>query len=176
MAGLTGPSVRMTSKQAERTFKAEQDDLEEAFYNRVIGRWLANEVAGGRIDWVEGAEMWKVKRPSHPSIDAGRESAANLAERQAGVMRGGDIAVERGTDIDEVHAEIERESDDKLVRAKRLAEKHDVPIGVALSLMGGGAAAEMIREQPDNDKQPPPPFGRRDDDDEQEDPDEETDE
>jgi capsid protein len=145
MAGLTGPSVRMTSKQAERTFKAEQDDLEEAFYNRIIGRWLANEVAEGRIDWVEGAEMWKVKRPSHPSIDAGRESAANLNERQAGVMSGGDIAEERGTDIDEVHAEIERESDDKLVRAKRLAEKHDIPMPVALSLMGVSLYADVLK-------------------------------
>jgi len=160
----TGPAVRMTSRQAERTFKNEQDDLEESFYNRVIGRWLANEVEQGRIEWVEGGELWKVKRPSHPSIDAGRESAANLSERQAGVMSGGDIAEERGTDIDEVHAEIEREVDDKLARAKKLATKHDIPMSTALALMGvGTAATSMLQSEAEDEDEdyPAAPPGRR---------------
>lgn len=156
MASLTGPGTRMMSKQAERTFVAEQDDLEEQFFSRVVNRWVANEVAEGRLPFNEQAAWWKIQRPSHPSIDAGRDSAANLAELEAGVTSGSSIASEKGEDLYDIHAENERAADDKLLRAKRLSKKHGIDLPIALQLMGvKGAASTMAPKAPENGRNMP---------------------
>lgn len=157
MAGLTGPGTRMMSKQAERTFTNQQDNIETRFLNRVAGRWVTKEMEAGRLPFNAEWHWFKFPRPAHPSIDAGRESQSNLNELDSAVITGQEIAEERAADIYDIHAQKEREADDKLERAKRLSEKHDVPMELALRMIGIGTHVQWTEEkeeEPDDKRFP----------------------
>jgi capsid protein len=137
MAGLGGPATRMMSTQAQRTFEANQDNLERRFLNPTIS-WVTSDAIfrSKKLPFNPDWFRFEVTRPSHTTIDVGRESSANLAEHQRGVLSGKEIAEERGKDIFEVHAQLEREADDKIERAARLAKKHSIDLPLALSMIG----------------------------------------
>jgi hypothetical protein len=100
MLGLTGPSVRLESKQAEKTFQAEIDDLERSFLNPYASWWVnwamfESKQLPPNPNW----HRFEFNRPSHPSIDVGRESKADLDELGACVTSEVDLANERGRNV-----------------------------------------------------------------------------
>lgn len=110
MAGLTGPSTRMMSRQAQRTFKEFRDNLELRSMNRTAARWAAIEMEEGRVPFRPDWANFDWERPPHLSIDVGRETDANIKEMDAGTMSGKEMCDERSKDIYEVKRQIAREA------------------------------------------------------------------
>lgn len=157
MAGLGGPATRMMSTQAQRTFEAHQNTLERRFLNPTCS-WVTSVsmFETKRLPFHPEWYKFKITRPPHTTIDVGRESVANLAEHQRGLMSGRKIAEERGEDIiDDVHENREREASDLLERATRLSKASGRPFELCLSLIcnstpngnpQGGATSETETE------------------------------
>lgn len=98
MAKLNGTATRLVSKQAERTFENKQQNLEDRFLNRIALRWVTKEMEQKRLPFNPDYTLYKFQRPAHPSVDAGRDSTADIAEIEAGVTTEDTIANERGHD------------------------------------------------------------------------------
>lgn len=132
MAGLTGPATRMESKQAERTFNGKMDILESRLLNRVCGWVTAKSIKEGRLPFHPEWYVYGWQRPSHPSIDVGRESSANINEHRRGLMTGSEVAAERGKDIYDVIDQKGREAK----YAMKVAERNGVPLGMIMDFSG----------------------------------------
>lgn len=147
MAGLTGPAVRLMSKQAERTFRAKQDILEGRFLNPSIAWWVNFEMQAGRLPFNAEWYKFKVQRPAHPTIDAGRDSAANMNEFDHGLITEEEMAEERGEDATEIRAKRKDEVREKLQDAQDLAAEFDLDIAQVMSLLGRPNIAAAIAEE-----------------------------
>jgi capsid protein len=136
MGGMTGPAVRSGWKQADRTMLNEQSNLETRFLNRVAVRWVTKEMASGRLPFNPQWRQFKFPRPVLPSIDAGRESQADMNEYDSGINTARDLIEDRGFDADEVRVRRKAEAHQKLEDAQELADEFSIPIDAALSLIG----------------------------------------
>lgn len=130
MAGMTGPGVRMSAKQAERTFKKWIGLLERKFLNRYYTYVITWGMENGRIPFNPEWYKFRFQRPSMPGIDAGRESDKNIKERQAGLMTGQEICDERGMDIFEVLEQNARE----VQAAMAIAKEYGVPFELVMQI------------------------------------------
>lgn len=140
----TGPAVRLDSKQAERTFLAKIDLLEWQFLNP-LAAWVLNwaMTEGKRLPFNKSWHKFEFTRPSHPSIDVGRESAADLDEHERGMMAGCEITAARGKNVYKV-----LESKAKEARAALdLAEKYDVPVEMIMAFSLTKPEAEIDAQQ-----------------------------
>jgi capsid protein len=114
MAGLTGPAVRLTTKQADRNFQHTMNVLEEKFLGPVFAWWINVEMEAGRIPFNAEWHDFKFTRPIMASIDANRETIADVAEMNAGVKSGHDVCLESQRDIYEVQIQLAREAKHRL--------------------------------------------------------------
>lgn len=137
----TGPAVRLESKQAERTFAGKIDLLEWQFFNPLASWVIGWAMENGQLPFNRNWYKFKFTRPSHPSIDVGRESKADMDEHERGVISGGEIAAQRGQNIFKVFEARGREGQ----AAMEVAKKYKVPV-------------EWILKIP-KDKVPPEPGG-----------------
>jgi capsid protein len=136
LAGLGGPSARMESAQARRTFERWQDNvLVQRFGDPLKNMALSQGIERGDIpkslNWYKGA--WQF--PAHPTIDVGRESAAGINENRAGMLSKAKWYGDQGMDEDEEGQQIEIEARKTIRRAKAIANEEDVPFEVALNLL-----------------------------------------
>lgn len=139
LLGLTGPSVRLESKQAEKTFQAEIEQLERTFLNPLCAwviTWAMME--SKRLPFNPYWYKFEFNRPSHPSIDVGRESKADLDELAACVTSEVDLSAERG-----------RNAFRTLKKKARFAQ------AVLATAKEFGVPVEMLKEPPK--QQPPAP-------------------
>ena len=138
MSGLNGTSVRLASKQAERTFAAEMDNLELRVIDPTVAWVISSAMESGRLPRNAEWYFYKAQRPAHPTVDAGRESAANINELNAGVRTEDSICEEQGNDGYDVRVARAGEVKHRLALAREIVEANpEIPFQQALALMGG---------------------------------------
>jgi capsid protein len=134
-AGYKGPNVRAEFAQADRIWERHRGILSDKVLDPTKDAVLLNAIAKGELPMppaksgespvqalrraVRGEWRW----PAKMSIDAGRDSAANLNEHRQGILSGQQIAAEQGYDF---FATLEQ----KAVEAsaiKDLAIKYGIP-------------------------------------------------
>lgn len=149
LAGLTGTSVRLVSKLAERTFNAEMDNLEHRVIDPIVAWWVTDQMEAGKLPFNPEWMFYKAARPAHPTVDVGRESSANLAELNAGVRTEDQICSEQGLNGYDVRVMRKDEVMHRLQMAKEIvAANPDVPFSQALALMGGNNIGQTYNMQP----------------------------
>lgn len=126
LSGLTGTSVRLVSKMAERTFNSEMDNLERRVIDPLVAWFVTNEMQSGRIPFNAEWYFFQALRPAYITADVGRESVANLNELNAGVRTEESICAEQGyLGVD--------------VRMKRAAEvRHRIKLAQEIANESGG--------------------------------------
>jgi len=130
-----GPAVRMEMQQAHRTIQYHQEIAQYRMLNPIADMYLMEGFASGDIKY---NPRWKKRCWQFPpavSIDAGRDSAAGIAEVNAGLMSKSTWYAENGEDAEEQEVIIQQEADRLLTAAKALSEKHSIPIDMALTLL-----------------------------------------
>jgi capsid protein len=146
MASMSGPGVRMASKQAERTFRHMWDVINRRFFVPSIAWIVAAKMESGELPFNAEWYDFTVQRGDHPTIDVGRESAANISEWEKGWISGAEVTGERGRNIYRVMRQKARE----LQYAHDLAKEFpDVAASDIINTQKQGAA-------PANPSQPNP--------------------
>jgi hypothetical protein len=125
----TGPATRFESKQAERTLLAKTELMERIVMEPVCAWVTTYDMQTGRLPFNPNWHHYEFQRPSHPSIDAGYDSRANMAEHERGIISGGKLAAEQGRNI---YKEMEFNARE-FAYAKELAAKYNVPVEVIRS-------------------------------------------
>lgn len=101
-----GVAARLESAQAKRTFQRWQRVMRDKWLMPIWNRVMQHGLESGQLMVSDqGAkEISKVKIiwPQHPSVDVGRESAANVAEFNVNLRDGESITEEDGRDYDEM--------------------------------------------------------------------------
>jgi len=120
MSKLSGPAVRMVSKQAERTFRNVWYNIEHKLMRPLVSWCVSVAMDDGVLPFNKEFYNFLIQRPDLPTIDVGRESQANLNEWNAGLLTGAEICKERGINIYEVMEQRARE----IAYAKELANKY----------------------------------------------------
>jgi capsid protein len=132
----TGPAVRADLQQADRVIQWHRGNVTKRFLNPAKNTALIEGIAAGDIPytpkWSNG--IWQCAPAV--SIDAGRDSSAKVAERNAGLRTEDSIFTEDGEDAKEQAAIRMEEANQKLKDARTLAKEHDVDINVALTMLG----------------------------------------
>jgi hypothetical protein len=83
------------------------------------------------VDWFKWSHQW----PAVLTADAKYNSDVDMQERKGGMKTLAKSAAERNGNWIDLRSQLEAETDDLLVRAKRLADKHKISIEMALTLM-----------------------------------------
>lgn len=126
MSGISGPAVRGASAQDKRSLENWKTQIGEDFLYPVIFALLGDGIDAGDIPahprWNDG----KIIFPAHPTIDMGRESAANLNEYAAGITSGSEIAEESAGDIEEIQEQCGHEAQRVIRIAKRIAKEEGI--------------------------------------------------
>ena len=99
----------------------------------------ADQIEKGNLPRTEGWWRGAWVFPAHPTIDVGRESAANLNENRQGLKTAADIYAEQGKDFSEEFRQIAAEARLKL----DLAEEFDVPVTM-ISLPTSNVPVEVL--------------------------------
>lgn len=135
LSGLGGPAARMDSAQAQRVIMHHQENIKARLLERVKDTYLMEGFATRRIryspKWRNG--VWQF--PPWPTIDVGRESSAGINEWRAGLRSKSSWFAEDGEDAEEQEAIMAAEADRTLGRAHELAEKHDISVELALTML-----------------------------------------
>ncbi len=132
----TGPGVRADLQQADRVVQWHRANVTKRFLNPAKNTALIDGIASGDIPytekWFNG--IWQCAPAV--SIDAGRDSTAKVAERNAGLRTEDAIFMEDGEDAKEQAAIRLEEANQKLIDARELADKHGIDINIALTMLG----------------------------------------
>lgn len=147
MSGVNGTAVRFYSSQDKRAIEVWQEALEENGLDPAVTLMLGNAIANNEIpwhpNWMQGSWIF----PAHVTVDAGRESVANIAENSAGLRSGQDIAAEDGSEWEEVTDQIGIEVRHKIQTAKDIADEMGLADWrEALDLMGSGKRMMLSAE------------------------------
>ncbi len=157
MAGLSGAPTRLVSEQAKRTFQAWQDHLERNVLRPIIKKAILSGIAKGKIPWTDSWDKGKFIFPAHPTVDVGRESAANLNENRQALRTAADIYGEQGKYWLEEQAQIANEAGNVIDLAKQVSEEKGVPFNTAINLIQmmtpNGATEAMVEEDGDEESE-----------------------
>lgn len=132
---LSGTSQRFVLEKAQRRFKERQDLIESMVLNR-LWFWVMS-VAMNRGDLKRISGSWRVQwqRPAELSVDAGRDATADRDDVKMGLMTEAEHFGRRGRDWRTERVQKEREVDDLIVRAQRLAKARGIEFPLALQLL-----------------------------------------
>ena len=133
-SGVQGTALRLDSQQAKRTFQDTQTTAEEQFLDEWVQLQLADGIVKKDIPPHPNWKSGKWRYGAHPTVDVGRESAANLAENRQAVRSGDAITSEEGENIFEVQAQIA----DEAANILRLSEEKKVPVAMIQTLSKDG--------------------------------------
>lgn len=149
LSGLTGTSVRLVSKLAERTFNGEMDNLEQRVIDPTVAWVITHGMDTGRLPFNPEWYFYRAARPSHPTVDVGRESSANLSELNAGVRTEEQICSEQGLDSYDVRTARAGEVQHRIDLARALVSKNpEMQFQQALAMMGGANIGPTYNMQP----------------------------
>jgi capsid protein len=134
-AGYRGPNVRAEFAQADRVWDRHRGILADKVLDPTKDAVILNAIANGDLPMppaisgespvqalrraVRGEWRW----PAKMSIDAGRDSAANLNEHRQGILSGQQIAAEQGYDY---WATLEQKASEA-AKIQELAKRYGVP-------------------------------------------------
>lgn len=110
LSKLGGPSARLESAQAQRSFARIQTVITNKWLNRIKNMVLADGIERKMIPFHARYMKGRWQFPAHPTIDVGRESAANLGENRQGIKTMAQICGENGQDWQEVIVQLGREA------------------------------------------------------------------
>lgn len=158
-SGYKGPNVRAEFAQADRGFERHRGVLCDQVANPIKDAAILDAIARKELPMPKPkagedavAALMRATRgqwrfPAKPSIDAGRDSSANLNENRQGVKSKQQIGAESGYDWLQTAEQLAFEASE----IKRLAKKYDVPeTAIALptnTLPSTPAAAASLGEK-----------------------------
>lgn len=113
-----GVAARLESAQAQRTFSRWQRLMRDRWIKPSWNRAMQNGLMTGQLDGLSAQgkkelSLMKIIWPSHPTVDVGRESTANVNEYNANLKAGETISEERGDDYDEMLDQLQYEDKQK---------------------------------------------------------------
>jgi len=135
MTGISGTPTRLVSEQAKRTFQSWQNHLLRNVLEPIKNKAILSGIAQGHIPYTEDWDKGKFIFPAHPTVDVGRESAANLNENRQALLSASDIYAEKGKDWEEEQRQLAKEATNIIREAKRVAKDEDVPFDTAINLI-----------------------------------------
>lgn len=148
----TGPAVRYEINDADRTFRAVQDVLEEKLLDPTVAVVISNGIARGLIPEHPNWHKFERQRPASITIDMGRESAAGINENEAWLRSGSDWYAEDGKDYDEETKRIATERAKRWLAAQEAAAATGAPVEYILAGLKQPAPAA---EDTEDDDEPP---------------------
>ncbi|NBR87395.1 MAG: phage portal protein [Verrucomicrobia bacterium] len=139
LSGLTGTSVRLVSKMAERTFNAEMDNLERRVIDPLACWFACDQMERGLIARNPNWMFFQALRPAYITADVGRESSANLAELNAGCRTEESICREQGWQGVDVRTARAGEVRHRIQLATQISEETGGALSMkeVLAMMGG---------------------------------------
>ncbi len=169
----TGPAVRADFQQAHRVIEWHRTNTAKRLMTPAKNMAIVDGIASGRIPYTKNWHRGRWQFSPAVSIDAGRDSAARVQERNAGLRSNESIFTEDGEDAAEQAAIIKNETLAAVRDAKEIAEKTGIPVGHILTLLGSrtpngflftssGAGSQQVapaepgKKQPDDDLQEEP--------------------
>lgn len=134
-AALGGSTQRFILEKADRRFKERRARFEKAVMNRIWGRVIGSAIARGKLpdDPKKFDLSWR--GPADLSVDAGRDQSNDREDVKMGLITEEDHYGMRGQDYRVKRKQVEREADELLASATRLADKHKVSPEFALGLL-----------------------------------------
>lgn len=154
LSGLTGTSVRLVSKMAERTFNAEMDNLERRVIDPLVAWFVADRMERGLIRRNPEWFYYKALRPAYITADVGRESSANLAELNSGVRTEESICREQGWQGFDVRVKRASEVRHRIELASAIADESGGALTMkeVLAMMGGANVGPTYNMQAVNER------------------------
>ena len=141
IANARGPGARFEAEQARRTFEGWQDIMVEKAMDKIKNMALAGAISRGEIPSDSNFMRGTWQFPRHPSIDVGRESAADVSELKNGVKSQATILRKYALDAHQERRRIAEET----AHWMELSKEHKVPIEL---LMGERASAFAMSQTP----------------------------
>jgi hypothetical protein len=148
-----GAPMRVVVDRINRRGKAIREDLVIPYYLRFQFYRVRKFIKLGMLP--EEADWWKWSVGGFDKItaDAKYDADVDIMEMAAGIKTQQQCTAERNGYWEDVATQKETEADDKLTRARKLADKHGVSMDMALSLMG---VASKTGNQPPAESKPEP--------------------
>lgn len=137
LSALSGPASRMEATQAKRAIERIQCILEYKALNKIKNLVFAKGIAQGLLPQAPNWQKGKFMYPAWPTIDVGRESAANLAENKQGLKSANDILGEQGEYWRDTQEQIAMEASNIV----DLSRKYNIPINMIQMLTPNGNEA-----------------------------------
>lgn len=140
--GYKGPNVRAEFAQGDRVWERHRGVVADKMADPIKDAVILNGIATGELDMPPGragetvvqalrrATRGDWRWPAKMTIDAGRESAANLNEHRQGILSGQQLAAEKGYDY---FASLEQKAAEA-AKVKALAKQYGIP-ETAIQLM-----------------------------------------
>lgn len=152
---LGGTAQRFILEKAQRRFRERQDLLETMLLNRLWFWVISSAIQRGDLPPVEGGWRVRWQRPAELTVDAGRDAQNDREDVKMGLMTEAEHYGRRGLDWQEARDQKEREVDDLLERAGRIAKKHGLQLTVAMQMLQLSTPNANIA-QGQNNNQPEP--------------------
>jgi Phage portal protein, lambda family len=131
---IGGASLRMVMEVAHRTI-GEYQMIAQKMAARIDAWRIAKAIQSGELP--PNPDWWKIAHsaPAELTADRGWSSQVDREEYKLGFVTLKDVAARRGKWWEEERDQAEAETDDLLMRGRRLADKHGITIEAALSLL-----------------------------------------
>ena len=145
----TGPAVRADLQMAARVIAAHQSRTEVLGMDPIVQLVLVDAFARGALPFHPEFQRRKWLYSASVSIDGGRESAANISERNAGVRSTASIFAEAGEDAGEQEIIIENEVRRKIETATKIAAETGVSVDFVLTMLGTNTPNGFLFKTPE---------------------------
>lgn len=134
---LGGTSQRFVLEKAQRRFAERQQQFASMLLDRIWFWVMSVGIKRKDISPAPKNQPWLVRwqGPAEVSVDAGRDSQADREDLKMGLTTESTIYARQGLDYTEQRNQREREVDDLLMRAGKLAKKHKIELSMALQLL-----------------------------------------
>jgi len=161
ISGLTGPGSRTELSLADREFQRIQGYVQRNLLDPIRDRIMFYGAATGQINadpMNPSLYRGRWQFPAKMSIDAGRDSAAAINEVRAGMRTKSSFYIANGEDPQEAEDKIYDEASTKLERAQELSKSANIPINLALELLGNPSNFQImpVSEEVIQDEEPEP--------------------
>lgn len=146
----TGPAVRADLEQAHRVMQWHQQNVCRRFLKPAVKMALMDGIASGALTYTPNWARGRFSFPPKASIDAGRDSQAKIAERNAGLRSNDSIFDEEGEDAQEQERIIAEEATRTLEIAKEISEETGVELPIVLTMLGTRTQTGFLFKTPEN--------------------------
>lgn len=146
--GQNGTQERAEIEKA-RTTILDRQELLRPMAQRIVGYAISKAINEGILPGYRGADPagflnWDFTLPPRFSIDLGRDGAARREDYKLGFKNLADVVAEQGEVLEQHMDARERETIDLVERARRVATRTGIDLGIALSLMQQRTAAGSV--------------------------------